>query len=183
MFAEFRRPLSHLVPVLFPFFRHAIANVRLAVVHALHNFLSVPNFPDDWITPPTLRLLFQNLVVEERSDVRDLTLRAWRTAVLRLTANEARLLDTLGPLIREWFEVVMTPLGTPIDGRLLFHHSRVGAEHGYNVDKNMLAQDLSLVSTETILRARVIASQALAIVLSLWPVEVLSACLLHIFIC
>ena len=151
-------------------------------MHTLHNFLSVPNFPDDWITPPTLRLLFQNLVVEERSDVRDLTLQAWRAAVLRLKPNEARLLDTLGPLIREWFEVVMTPLGTPIDGGLPLHHSRIGTEHGYNVDKSMLAQDMSLVSMETILRARVIASQALAIVLSLWPVQVFSVCFLHVLV-
>jgi TATA-binding protein-associated factor len=35
----------------------------------------------------------------------------------------------------------------------------------------MIAQDLSLVSTETIIRARVAGSQALAIVLACWPVQ------------
>jgi TATA-binding protein-associated factor len=46
-----------------------------------------------------------------------------------------------------------------------------GAEEGHIVDKSMIAQDLSLVSTETIIRARVAGSQALAIVLACWPVQ------------
>jgi len=62
----------------------------------------------------------------------------------------------------------MTPLGTPIDLNQIFHYKSIGAEH---VDKNMLNQDLSLVTSETILRARVAASKALAIILSLWPVS------------
>ena len=60
--------ISSLVPVLSPLFRHTIANVRLAIVNTLHNFLSVPNLADDWITGPVLRLLFQNFIMEERAD-------------------------------------------------------------------------------------------------------------------
>ena len=62
--------ISSLVPILFPLFRHTIANVRLAVVSTLHNFLSVPNLADDWITEPVLRLLFQNLIMEERATLK-----------------------------------------------------------------------------------------------------------------
>lgn len=64
-------PLTALAPTLFPFFRHTIPNVRLAVVKTLLSFMAVPTLPRDWIAAPFLRLLFQNLIAEERSDIRD----------------------------------------------------------------------------------------------------------------
>ena len=42
----------------------------------------------------------------------------------------------------------------------------------HNVDKNMLAQDLSLVSAEVTLKARVAAATALAQLVVFWPVPV-----------
>lgn len=165
------RPLSSLVPILFPFFRHTIPNVRLAVVKTLHNFLSVPHLPDDWIAEPVLRLLFQNLIMEERLDTQTVTLKAWRAALSRLQGLQSRLLHVISPLIRDWFTILMTPLGVAIQTSLLYQHMPVGAEDGHNVDKNMIAQDLSLVPPETIIRARVAGSQALSIVLSCWPIQ------------
>ena len=150
--------ISSLVPVLFPFFRHTIANVRLAVVNTLHNFLSVPNLADDWITEPVLRLLFQNLIMEERVDTQTITLKAWRVALLKLRGLQPRLLHVISPLIRDWFALLMTHLGVPIQTGLLYQYIPTGAEEGHNVDKSMIAQDLSLVSTETIIRARVAGS-------------------------
>jgi TATA-binding protein-associated factor len=64
----------------------------------------------------------------------------------------------------------MTPLGQSIDVKHMYRHNTVGSDEGYNVDRNMLNQDLLLVSTETILRARVAGAEALAIVLTCWPV-------------
>ncbi|KAF8334134.1 uncharacterized protein EI90DRAFT_3051180 [Cantharellus anzutake] len=164
------RPLNQLIPLLHPFFRHTISNVRLSVVNTLHNFLSAPNFPDDWIDPPLMRLLMQNLVVEDRTDVRGVTLQVWRMCIAKLDASPPRLQMTVGPFIRDWFSLVMAPLGTPMDAAL-FYRPRSDADQGHNVDKNMLLQDLSLVSSETLLRARVVACKALAIALSVWPVE------------
>ena len=82
--SEFRQPLSALAPTLFPFFRHTIPNVRLAVVKTLHSFMNVSSLSRDWITGDFLRLLFQNLIVEERRDVRSATLEAWGAVLLIL---------------------------------------------------------------------------------------------------
>ncbi len=168
------RPLGQLIPLLYPFFRHTIPNVRLSVVNTLHNFLSVSSFPDEWIDPFMMRLLMQNLIVEDRLDVRDVTLRVWRLCIMKLNASPSRLQLTIGPLIRDWFTLIMAPLGTPMDVGL-FYQPRSGVDQGHNVDKNMVQQDLSLVSSETILRARVVACRALAIALAVWPIEVSDA--------
>lgn len=66
--------LNTLAPTLFSFFRHTITSVRLAVVKTLHSFLSVPTLPKEWIAPDFLRLVIQNLVVEERTDIRNATM-------------------------------------------------------------------------------------------------------------
>ena len=116
--------------------------------------------------------MFQNLIVEEHGDIRDVTMDAWMAAITRLASAEQRLYDTVNPLLRAWFEVLMTPLGSKIDEQWWYFHARVGAENGYNVDKNMFEQDLSLITSELILRARVVSAKALAIVLSVWPVAV-----------
>lgn len=173
------RPLNQLIPLLYPFFRHTIPNVRLSVVNTLHNFLSVPNFPDEWIDLFVMRLLMQNLVVEERLDVRDVTLQVWRLCITKLNGSPSRLQLTIGPLVRDWFTLIMAPLGTPMDASL-FYHPRSGADQGHNVDKNMVLQDLSLVSSETILRARVVACRALAVALAVWSIEVSDAMVVYL---
>lgn len=109
--------------------------------------------------------------MEERLDTQTVTLKTWRAALSRLRGLHDRLLHVVSPFIRDWFTLLMTPLGVPIQTSLLFQPIALGAEEGHNVDKSMLAQDLSLVSTETILRARVAGAQALAIVLASWPVQ------------
>ena len=170
-----RQPLSVLAPTLFSFFRHTITSVRLAVVKTLHSFLSVSSLPHDWIGPPLLRLLFQNLIVEEKLDIRNSTLELWELALRLLRSVDDWMESVVSPdLILEWFQLAMTPLGVPIDPKLLFYPS-MGLDSGgpaperHNVDKNMLAQDLALVSTETVLRARVASAKAFACLLALWP--------------
>ncbi|KAH8117583.1 SNF2 chromatin remodeling protein [Phellopilus nigrolimitatus] len=174
--AETSQPLTILAPTLFPFFRHTIATVRLAVVKTLHSFLKVPSLPNDWITPAFLRLLVQNLVVEERFDIREATLDVWSTAleVIRSVAGWMEAIIT-PQIILEWYTLAMTPLGVPIDPTILYHpsvdtHSASGSiPERHNVDKNMLAQDLALVPVEVVLRARVAAAKAFAWLLAAWP--------------
>jgi TATA-binding protein-associated factor len=173
------RPLSTLAPTLFPFFRHTIGNVRLAVTKTLHSFLKVQSLPRDWITAPFLRLLLQNLVVEEKAEIRDVTLATWRTAIeilSRLTTDTgAVLLECIvtASLVLEWHEIVMTPLGTPIDSSKFFPPADGhGSSERHNIDKSMLSQDLSLVSQELILKGRVTAASAIAVLINSWPTEV-----------
>lgn len=172
-----RLPLSTLAPTLFPFFRHTIANVRLAVVNTLSSFMAVPSLPRDWIAAPFLQLLFQNMIAEERSDIRDASLSAWRTA-LSIMSNTPGCIESVitQQLILDWYAIVMTPLGVAIDPSTFYHPSLaadgVAPPERHNVDKNMLAQDPSLITTEVTLKARVSVATALAYLISFWPAQV-----------
>ena len=69
-----------LVPRLYPFLRHSIASVRSAVLRALKTFLSMENKrTKGWIDRRTLRLIFQNLLVERNEDILELSLEIWKT--------------------------------------------------------------------------------------------------------
>ncbi|KAG6903183.1 hypothetical protein C0995_002726 [Termitomyces sp. Mi166 len=167
-------PLTTLAPTLFPFFRHTIPNVRLAVVATLSSFMAVSSLSKEWIAAPFLRLLIQNLIVEERSDIRDASLAGWKTAISIMAADPAWLCKVITQeLILDWYAIVMTPVGVPLDPTK-FYHATVAVDGGvplerHNVDKNMLAQDPSLITPEITLQARVSAATALAYLISSWP--------------
>jgi TATA-binding protein-associated factor len=148
------------------------------VIKTLHSFMTVPSLPRDWLAAPFLRLLFQNLVVEERSDIRDATLNAWRTALSILSASAGWLENVVTQqLLLEWYAILMTPLGVPIDTSA-FYSATVAADgmdaapERHNVDKNMLSQDLSLVTVEVTIKARVAAAVALAYLMVFWTILV-----------
>jgi TATA-binding protein-associated factor len=136
--------------------------------------MNVPSLPKDWVATPLLRLFFQNLVVEERTDIRDATIAAWRTAI-DLLHSQPSWMDTVitSPQLLEWFETMMTPMGFPIDASGFYdplspeNGAQVAAER-HNVDKNMLAQDLTLVSPDTVWKARIAAATAMAYLVASW---------------
>ncbi|KAF5386822.1 hypothetical protein D9615_001620 [Tricholomella constricta] len=169
-------PLSTLAPTLFPFFRHTIPNVRLAVVTTLSSFMAVASLSREWLAAPFLRLIFQNLIAEERSDIRDASLSAWKTALSIMAATPGWITSVVTQqLVLEWYAIVMTPLGVAIDPST-FYRPTILADgelppEQHNVDKNMLAQDLSLITYEVTLKARVSAATALAHLISSWPGE------------
>jgi len=170
-------PLSTLAQTLFPFFRHTIPNVRLAVVKTLHSFMVVPTLPKDWIATPFASLLFQNLICEERSDIRDASLSAWRTALTMLSEAPGRMENVVTPqLILDWYEIMMTPVGIAVNVSKFYnpatHVEGTAPPERHNVDKNMLAQDLSLITVEVTLKARVATATGLAYLMICWPTEV-----------
>lgn len=175
------RSLSALIPRLYPFFRHTITSVRLSVLNALKVFLTVPSIPRDWVDDRVLRLLFQNLVVEERIPIREASSEAWSHA-FDIVGTNAELLQTLGPHLPTLFRIIMTPLGSPIDFSLFFKPSGAGGHDGsrHNVDKGILAQDLALVGVDTVIRGRIGAAAALGKALARWPRSVSVSCLLRI---
>lgn len=139
--------------------------------------MAVPNLPRDWVSVPFLCLLFQNLVCEERSDIRDASLSAWQEAFALLSLNPDFLPSHITQqLTLDWYAVAMTPIGIVIDTSSFYLPSTTGsadtAPERHNVDKNMIAQDLSLVPIETILKARVAAATALAYQMIYWPKDV-----------
>ncbi|KAG6898919.1 hypothetical protein C0993_002768 [Termitomyces sp. T159_Od127] len=167
-------PLTTLAPTLFPFFRHTIPNVRLAVVVTLSSFMGVSSLSREWIDTPFLRLLIQNLIVEERADIRDASLTAWKTAISIIAADPAWMCRVITQeLILDWYAIIMTPLGVPLEPTK-FYHAVIAADSGaplerHNVDKNMLTQDPSLITPEITLKARISSATALAYLITLWP--------------
>ncbi|KAG8941651.1 TATA-binding protein-associated factor mot1, partial [Tulasnella sp. 408] len=90
------------------------------------------------------------------------------------TNGQARLKSRLEIIIPDallpWFTVLMNPIGVPLDPNQ-FYQPLNGPALLHNVDKPMLAQDLSLVSEEWIMRGRVTACKALGYLMAVWPVE------------
>lgn len=150
----------------------------MAVVNTLHSFMSVPTLSKEWVTEKFLRLLFQNLVVEERSDVRDATLATWNTALKTLSSNYGSLENLVTQqVLLEWYALLMTPFGVPIDASTFYRASSAAdtdpTAERHPIDKNMLTQDMGLVPIEVIWKARLASAVALAKITALWPVKVL----------
>jgi len=140
------RQLSALVPRLYPFFRHTLSSVRQAVVAAVSILLDTGDA--SWIDERLVRLLFQNLVVEPTTA----SAAAFERAV-DLLAQSGRLEAVAGPHLCTWLQILVTPLGTPVDaGKLLL---RVGPQGAYDVDKAILGQDPSIADEAATLRGRI----------------------------
>lgn len=168
---ESNSDVSELIPRLYPFFRHTITSVRLAVLNALRSFLSAPSLPKGWIDDRLVRLIFQNLVVEERPAIRDVSVAVWQRT-LAIVVERGQVENSIGPHVHRFFSILMTPLGTPIDFSLFFRASSgITSRETHNVDKSILAQDLALVGVDTVIRGRLGAAQALGAVLASWPEE------------
>jgi len=139
--------------------------------------MRVSSLPKDWIAAPFVSLLFQNLICEERADIREASLSAWEMSMKILSESETLMETTITQkLILDWYAIMMTPIGLPVD-TTNFYHPSVAVTGGvaperHNVDKNMLAQDMSLVSSEETFRARIAAATAMAYLLTYWNAKV-----------
>jgi TATA-binding protein-associated factor len=136
--------------------------------------MNVASLTKDWIAAPLLRLLFQNLIVEERTDIRNATIATWNTAIDLLHARSGWMESVIASTrLLEWFETMMTPMGFSVDASGFYDPAasengpQVAAER-HNVDKNMLAQDLTLVSPDTVWKARIAAATAMAYLIASW---------------
>ena len=171
------KPLSDLIPLLFPFFRHTIPTVRLAVVNTILVFLALPTIDHSWADSRLLRLLFQNLVVEDRLDVRLATSQAWHECLRLGRADPAELTRNAIPYLKIWFRILTNPIGVALDPTW-FWSARMsyGGQAGFihNVDKAMLAQDLSLVSVEAIMTGRIAGAVAMGELIASWSIGVRS---------
>ena len=187
MFASIRS-FETLVPCLYPFFRHTLLSVRSAVVTALNIFLDLEGrsvLP--WLDHRTLRILYQNLMVEESQPIRAATARAWNKALTQLRSGSstsgANVAAIARPLLPGWFDILMTPLGQAVNTSHLWKPSEhnANASGSYDVDKAILKQDLALIGPEQTLRGRLAAAEALAELISSWPSELCEPDLLQLF--
>lgn len=163
--------ISRLVPRLYPFFRHTIPRVRLAVVSSLLALLTSPSLSKDWADERLLHLLFRNLVLEEREDIRRVSQNTWRAAItLQDLADQSRWIETHAlPHLALWLNIVMAPIADGLTKAAFAAATKAARFEGgdasleaYDVDKHMLACDLAIVPYETILRNRIEAIAELA---------------------
>lgn len=141
------------------------------MLKALQIFITVDRLPRSWVDDRVFRLIYQNLIVEEKPEIRAATKVTWEAAFAAVDAATF-IPTTILPRLADWFTIAMTPMGIALDASLFYRpvadktlasKSHTGySGPTYNVDKHMMAGDLSLVSTESILRARIGAAEALA---------------------
>ncbi|KAI8096669.1 uncharacterized protein BX664DRAFT_324574 [Halteromyces radiatus] len=106
--------LSDLVPRLHPFFRHTISSVRVAVLNTLLTFLECGTAAE-WVDERAYRLVFQNLMVEERVDIIKKSLQVWKSLTIGGKVDQAIVLQGTQNWLGSWFELAMTPIGQPLD--------------------------------------------------------------------
>ena len=109
---------ASLVPRLFPFLRHTLTGVRLAALRALLTFLNVKGEgTQDWIQGKTLRLVFQNILVERDESVLKLSSQVW-TSLIEAAAqqNPEKLATDLNPHLTPMFTAALHPMGVPRHG-------------------------------------------------------------------
>ncbi|KAI8898633.1 SNF2 family N-terminal domain-containing protein [Globomyces pollinis-pini] len=175
--------LEKLVPQLFPFFRHAITSVRLAVLRTISSLAELSQNGSaakiTWIAVDLFRLLFQNFVLEERHDVTNDSLRLWTdlSHLLYIKSTNPGYLETIvNSTLSILFAMIMSPIGTGLDNRLLISYStsQGEAKRSHNVaglnipsqDRAMMNQDLTVLSFENVMHGRISGSIALGRMIS-----------------
>ncbi|XP_065853225.1 TATA-binding protein-associated factor BTAF1 [Euphorbia lathyris] len=120
--------LSTLAPRLWPFMRHSITSVRYSAIRTLERLLeagykrniSEPSGTSFWpsfILGDTLRIVFQNLLLESNEDILQCSERVWRLLVqcpvedLEAAANS---------YMSSWIELATTSYGSPLDSSKMF---------------------------------------------------------------
>jgi TATA-binding protein-associated factor len=133
------------------------------VVRTISAFLCAEKLPNGWITSQIMHMLFRNILLEERQDIRTPTIQAWNDA-LRL-AKKAGLGKTwFEPFIQQWFNLALIPTidGYPTEA---FAAAELGMRRGtelHNVDKGVMSSDFSLVKEDMVFHNRIDAIMALA---------------------
>ncbi len=115
---------SMLVPRLYPFMRHSITNVRRAVLDVLISFLMIDdennNQEDDqksdfkgWVNGRILRLIFQNLLVEQNEIVLNLSIQLFEKLINEISnhPNRYNMNETFEPHLGPMLSLLMTPIG------------------------------------------------------------------------
>ncbi|VBB86674.1 Putative TATA-binding protein-associated factor MOT1 [Podospora comata] len=108
------RSFTTLVPRLYPFLRHTITSVRLAVLKALMTFVDLgKETSQGWLTGRILRLIFQNILVERDAETLRMSLELWNALVRNLGQNPAVLADEFAAHVDALMLLTMHPIGVP----------------------------------------------------------------------
>ncbi|KAL2517391.1 TATA-binding protein-associated factor BTAF1 [Abeliophyllum distichum] len=119
--------LSNLAPRLWPFMRHSISSVRLSAIRTLERLLEAGHKKSiadassslwpSFIVGDTLRIVFQNLLLESNEEILQCSERVWKL-LLQCQVGD---LDSAAKLyFSSWIELVTTPYGSPLDATKMF---------------------------------------------------------------
>lgn len=119
--------LSTLAPRLWPFMRHSITSVRYSAIRTLERLLeaeyrrsiseSSTSFWPSFILVDTLRIVFQNLLLESNQEILQCSERVWR---LLLECPVEDLESAARSYMASWIELITTPYGSPLDSTKMF---------------------------------------------------------------
>jgi TATA-binding protein-associated factor len=106
------RSFTLLVPRLYPFLRHTITSVRLAVLKALLTFANLDGESSQgWLSGRILRLIFQNLLVERDRETLKISLELFSTLARSLGKNPEILADEFASHVEPMMELSLHPVG------------------------------------------------------------------------
>ncbi|CAK7227306.1 TATA-binding protein-associated factor mot1 [Sporothrix curviconia] len=108
------RSFTLLVPRLYPFLRHTITSVRLAVLKALVTFVQISNDETShgWLNGRILRLVFQNIIVERDRETLAMSLDLWSSLVRCLAkTSPAALAAAFQPHVDAMLQLTLHPIG------------------------------------------------------------------------
>lgn len=106
------RSFTVLVPRLYPFLRHTITSVRLAVLKALMTFAKLDaESSQGWLNGRLLRLVFQNLLVERDPETLQMSFELWTALVKSLARNPSVLAMEFSSHIGPLMELSLHPIG------------------------------------------------------------------------
>ena len=116
------QPLSALAPRLWPHLRHNLSSVRLSAVRCLQSLLETQAvavmLPGVAELSRAVRLLFQNIVLENDAEVLQCSQRAWSTLVKRASSSDDLAAAVTGPVLEALFTLASTPTHRKFDTRL-----------------------------------------------------------------
>ncbi|ODV79811.1 transcriptional accessory protein [Suhomyces tanzawaensis NRRL Y-17324] len=119
-----------LIPRLYPFLRHSITNVRKAVLRTIIEFLSIKDSnTKGWIDSKTMRLIFQNLLVEQNPEVLLLSAKVYDSLLEEIQKHQD-VLPSVDVIFSENFQPLLTLLMTPIGI----------SRHNYQMDTNLIVR-------------------------------------------
>eukprot|EP01133_Synstelium_polycarpum_P000248 gene248-301_t len=169
--------LAHLVPRLYTFFRHNLASVRLAAIRTVERLITATpaEARTHWllaIAPDLLRHTFQNILLEERTDIVDISLATWNALLGSFGPSVVR--GAALPYLVAWVTLLATNPGTPYNAELLLappartleiSASQIGKKRQKTVEG--APKNEAFLST----RSKVIGSSAVGTVVRMWPTE------------
>jgi TATA-binding protein-associated factor len=133
----------------------------MAVARAMQTFASIPNLPrSDWLDASFLSGLYENLILEERTDIRTVSFQAFEAALNEMILGTGNLQEEVETLIQDWYSLVMIPVGAEMHPS--YFASARKSITGHDVDKSMMAGDMTILSPELVIQTRIAGAMALA---------------------